>query len=152
VKQLLDDLDKKIIVELEKDATRPYKMLSEILKVPHSTIFERVKRLKNLGIIKAIIPLIDTEKCGLSTTAWIRVNIGDFHSIDSIEKEICKIKNVLEVHEISGEWDILLKVKVKNNRELRDLEIEKIGKIQGIKDLASMIAVKTIKDDPRIVI
>jgi len=149
---LLDDLDKKIIVELEKDATKSYGTLSEILKVPHSTIFERVKRLKNLGIIKAIIPLIDTEKCGLLTTAWIRVNIDNFHDIDSIEEKICKIKNVLEVHEISGEWDLLLKVKVKNNRELRDLEIEKIARIQGVRNLASMIAVKTVKDDPRVVI
>ena len=60
------------------------------------------------------------------------------------------IDELLEVHETSGEWDILVKTKVANNEELRDLKVEKIGNIKGIKGLNSLIAVRTEKEDIRI--
>ena len=60
------------------------------------------------------------------------------------------IDELLEVHEVSGQWDILVKTKVSNNEELRNLEVEKIGSIKGIKGLYSLIAVRTEKEDIKI--
>jgi len=76
--------------------------------------------------------------------------IKNISELGDIAKEIAKIDEVLEVHEISGEWDMLLKVKVENVKKLRDLEIEKIGRIDGIHGLYSLIAINTVKEDIRI--
>ena len=146
----LDELDIKILTELQKDATISYKNLSKKIGAPESTIYDRTKRLKDLGIIKAILPLLDSRKCGKEITAYVRVSIKNISELGDIAKEIAKIDEVLEVHEISGEWDMLLKVKVENVKKLRDLEIEKIGRIDGIHGLYSLIAINTVKEDIRI--
>jgi DNA-binding Lrp family transcriptional regulator len=146
----LDELDKNILRKLQKDATISYKDLAAQIGAPESTIYDRTKRLKEQEVIKAMVPLLDSEKLGILTTAYIRVSIDKISEIRKIAEQIAKFDEVLEVHEISGEWDILIKVKVKNNKELRDLEVEKIGSIKGIRGLYSLICIGTIKEDIRL--
>ena len=148
----LDELDKNILRRLQNDATMSYKDLAAQIGAPESTIYDRTKRLKEQKIIKAMVPLLDSEKLGILTTAYIRVSIEKISEIRKIAEQIAKLDEVLEVHEISGEWDILVKVKVKNNKELRDLEVEKIGTIKGIRGLYSLICIGTIKEDIRLCI
>ncbi len=143
----LDDLDKNILKALQNDATIPYRDLAAKIDAPESTIYDRTKRLKEQKIIKAVVPLLDSEKVGLQTTAFIRVSIDKISEIGKVAKQIAKFDEVLEVHEISGEWDILIKVKVKSNKELRNLEVEKIGTIKGIRGLYSLICINTVKED-----
>lgn len=146
----LDELDRKILKRLQEDATISYKDLAAEIGAPESTIYDRTKRLKDQKIIKAVVPLVDNEKLGILTTAFIRVSIERISEIRKIAEEIAKFEEVLEVHEISGEWDILVKVKVRNNKELRDLEVEKIGSLRGIRGLYSLICIGTIKEDIRL--
>lgn len=148
--QPLDELDKKILRKLQEDATVSYKDLAAEIGAPESTIYDRTKRLKEREIIKGVVPLLDSEKLGISTTAYICVSIDKISEIRKIAKQIAKFDEVLEVHEISGEWDILVKVKVKTNKELRDLEVEKIGTIKGIRGLYSLICIGTVKEDIRL--
>jgi Lrp/AsnC family leucine-responsive transcriptional regulator len=148
----LDELDRKILRRLQDDATISYKDLAAEIGAPESTIYDRTKRLKERKIIKAMVPLLDNEKLGILTTAFIRVSIDKISEIRKIAEQIARLDEVLEVHEISGEWDILVKVKVKNNRELRDLEVEKVGAIKGIRGLYSLICIGTIKEDIRLYI
>jgi DNA-binding Lrp family transcriptional regulator len=146
----LDDLDRAILNSLQKDATMAYKDLSKVVGAPESTVYDRVKRLRSLEVIRDIIPLIDFEKCGKLTTAFIRVSIEKIGEIRNIADAISRLGEVLEVHEISGEWDILIKVKVEDNKELRDFEVEKLGQIKGIHGLYSLICIGTVKEDIRI--
>ena len=146
----LDELDKRILRKLQQDATISYKDLAAQIGAPESTIYDRTKRLKEQEIIKAMVPLLDSEKLGISTTAFIRVSIDKISEIRKIAEQIAKLDEVLEVHETSGEWDILVKVKVKNNKELRDLEVEKVGTIKGIRGLYSLICIGTVKEDIRL--
>ncbi|KYK38685.1 MAG: Lrp/AsnC family transcriptional regulator [Theionarchaea archaeon] len=146
----LDELDKDILRKLQHDATISYKDLAAQIGAPESTIYDRTKRLKERRIIKAMVPLLDSERLGILTTAFIRVSIEKISDIRKIAEQIAKLDEVLEVHEISGEWDILVKVKVKNNKELRNLEVEKIGTIKGIRGLYSLICIGTVKEDIRL--
>jgi len=149
-KKNLDNLDITIITELQKDASITYNELSKILNVSESTIYDRTRRLKERGVIVRIVPLLDAKKCGKLTTAWIRISINNMQEIGRISKELAMIDELLEVCEISGEWDILVKTKVKDNEELRNIEVNKIGNIQGIVGLYSIIAVRTEKEDVRL--
>jgi len=148
--QKLDELDIAIIKEFQQNGIIHYKELSNRLGVAQSTVYDRVRRLKEEKVILEILPLLDANKCGLPITAWIRISIRNIQDIDRISKELAKIDEILEVFEISGKWDILVKTKVENNEELRNLEVYKIGLIEGIIGLYSIIAIRTEKEDIRL--
>lgn len=147
--KLIDDLNINILKEFQKDASVSYRTLAKKIGIPPSTVFSRIKQMKKAGVIHGIIPLVDPEVLGKSTTAWIKISLQIDTDCCDFADEIAKWPNVMEVHEIAGEWDILIKVKVENNLVLHDITKE-ISLIPGIKNMLSLIAFKTIKDDPRI--
>ena len=147
--KLVDDLDKQILEEYQKDATMTYRTLAKIIGIPASTVFARIKQMKESGVIKGIIPLINPIALGKTTTAWVKISLQIDTDCCDFADEIAKNPKVMEVHEIAGEWDILIKVKVENNLMLHDFTKE-ISHIPGIKNMYSIIAFKTVKDDPRI--
>jgi len=147
--KLIDDLNINILKEYQKDASVSYRILAKKIGIPSSTVFSRIKQMKKAGVIRGIIPLVDPEVLGKSTTAWIKISLQIDTDCCDFADEIAKWPKVMEVHEIAGEWDILIKVKVENNLVLHDLTKE-ISNIPGIKNMLSLIAFKTVKDDPRI--
>ncbi|UCC19541.1 MAG: Lrp/AsnC family transcriptional regulator [Promethearchaeota archaeon] len=146
---MIDELNKNILKEYQKDANITYRTLAKKIGVPASTIFSRIKQMKDSKVIKEIIPLIDSGAVGKPTTAWIKIALDIDTDCCDFAEEVAKNKKVMEVHEIAGEWDIMLKVKVKDNLALHDLTKE-ISKTPGIKDMQSIISYKMIKEDPRI--
>ena len=147
--KLIDDLNKRILKEYQKDASVSYRTLAKKIGMPPSTVFSRIKQMKKAGVIRGIIPLVDPAALSKSTTAWIKISLQIDIDCCDFADEIAKWPNVMEVHEIAGEWDILIKVKVENNLVLHDITKE-ISNIPGIKNMLSLIAFKTVKDDPRI--
>jgi len=123
-KKMIDDLNKSILEEFQKDASITYTKLAKKIGVPASTVFSRIKQMKVSGIIKGIIPLVASEEVGKPTTAWIKISLDIDTDCCDFADEIAKNKNIMEVHEIPGEWDILIKVKVKDNLSLHDLSKE----------------------------
>ncbi|MFX1328411.1 MAG: Lrp/AsnC family transcriptional regulator [Promethearchaeota archaeon] len=146
---MIDALNKSILEEYQKDASITYRTLARKIGEPASTVFSRIKQMKDSGVIKRIIPLVSPESLGKTTTAWIKISLKIDTDCCDFADEVAKNKKVMEVHEITGEWDILLKVKVENNLVLHDLTKE-ISKLPGIRNMESLIAYKTIKEDPRI--
>jgi Lrp/AsnC family leucine-responsive transcriptional regulator len=100
------------------------------------------------GVIKAIVPLLNDEALGFQTTAWIQIGIDVDADCCKVAEELARNPWVLEVHEIAGEWDILAKVKAKNNLGLHDLT--KSLEIPGINRMSTIVAFKTVKAIPGI--
>ena len=146
---MIDELNIRILEEYQKDASLTYRMLAKKIGIPASTVFSRIKQMKDSGIIKGVIPLVSAIDVGKPTTAWIKIDLDIDTDCCDFADQVAKNRNVMEVHEITGEWDILLKVKVKDNLSLHDLTKE-ISRIPGIKNMESLIAFKTVKEDPRI--
>ncbi len=145
-----DSLDIKILNVLKDDATMGYSEISKKVKSPSTTVFQRVKRLKDKEIIKKIVPIIDYEKMDYKITAYIKLSVSDIKELDRIAKELSKFDEVMDIHHITGDNNILLKIKVKDNSEMKDFEIEKIGSIKGIKNIETMISIGNYKEDPNI--
>ncbi|MCL5681037.1 MAG: Lrp/AsnC family transcriptional regulator [Candidatus Thermoplasmatota archaeon] len=150
MKTKFDSLDIKILNVLKDDATLGYTEVSRKVKSPPTTVFQRVKRLKERQIIKKIVPIIDHELLDYSLTAFIKLSITDIKEMDRIAKELSKLDEVLDIHHVTGDNEIMLKIKTRDNTELKDFEIEKIGSIKGIKSLETMISIGTYKEDPNI--
>lgn len=146
---MIDNLNKNILEEYQKDASITYRTLAQKIGEAPSTVFSRIKQMKDSGVIKGIIPLLSSEAVGKPTTAWIKISLDINTDCCDFADEVAKNENVMDVHEIAGEWDILLKVKVKDILALHDLTKE-ISHLSGINNMESLIAFKTIKEDPRI--
>ncbi len=142
-----DSLDLRILNVLRDDATIGYNEISKKVKSPPTTVFQRVKRMKDREIIKKIVPLIDHERLDYKLTAFVGVSILDIKELDRIAKELSKFDEVLDVHHTSGDTDLFLKVKVKDNGELKDFEVEKVGSIKGIKSLSTLLSLGTFKEE-----
>ena len=146
---MIDNLNKSILEEYQKDASITYRTLAQKIGEAPSTVFSRIKQMKDSGVIRGIIPLVSSEAVGKPTTDWIKISLDINTDCCDFAYEAAKNDNVMEVHEIAGEWDILLKVKVKDNLALHDLTKE-ISHLSGINNMESLIAFKTVKEDPRI--
>jgi DNA-binding Lrp family transcriptional regulator len=146
---MIDELNKIILREYQKDASITYRKLAQKVGESPSTVFSRIKQMKKSKIIKDIVPLVDPDALGKPTTAWIKISLDIAKDCCDFAEELAKNENAMEVHEIAGEWDILVKVKVKDNLALHDLTKE-ISKMPGIKNMESLISFCTIKEDPRI--
>ncbi|MGC8645034.1 MAG: Lrp/AsnC family transcriptional regulator [Thermoplasmata archaeon] len=142
-----DSLDIRILNVLREDATVGYNEISKRVKSPPTTVFQRVKRMKDREIIKKIVPLIDHEKLDYKMTAFILIGITDIKELDRIAKELSKLDEVLDVHHVSGDSDILLKIKVRDSNELKDFEVEKVGAIRGIRAVSTILSLGIFKEE-----
>ncbi len=142
-----DSLDVRILNVLRDDATLGYNEIARRVKSPPTTVFQRVKRMKEREIIRKIVPLIDHDKLNYKLTAFVSVSISDIKELDRIAKELSKFDEVLDVHHTSGDADLLLKVKVKDSSELKDFEVEKVGAIKGIRSVGTTISLGIFKEE-----
>jgi DNA-binding Lrp family transcriptional regulator len=146
IQKKVDDLDEQILVEYQKDAGVTYQALAERLSLPTSTVFNRIKKMQDAGIIKSLVPIIDPLALGFKTTAWIKLSVDMKEDCCKVAEKIAENPKLLEVHEVAGDWDIIAKVKVYENLDLHDLAKELI-QISEVSRISTLIALKTVKEE-----
>ena len=98
----IDNINKKILYLLQKDARMTYKEIATELKRSETTIRDRIKAMERVGIIQGYTALINKTALGLNFFAIILLNPVSSSDIDSITEKIKKLKNVVRLYEISG--------------------------------------------------
>ena len=143
----LDALDISILKLLQKDAKLTNKALSNQLSLSVTAIYERVKKLEKSGIIKKYVALLSKEKVNQSFVAFCHVKLvkHTHANIKKFEKEVIKIDEVLECYHLSGDYDYLLKVHVKDMEEYRKFMIEKLTNLDHIGSTHSMFMINQVK-------
>ena len=144
----VDDVDRLVLKGYMQDASLPYKELGDVTGLPPSTVFDRVKKLRKEGVITGVVPMLDTQKLGLNTIAFLQIKVGKGGDCCEVADEIAALPEVMEVHEIAGAFDILAKVKVRDNLDLHNVS-SVISRINGIEDVTSTVTVHTVKEDIR---
>jgi DNA-binding Lrp family transcriptional regulator len=98
----IDNINKKILFLLQKDARMTYKEIAGELKRSETTIRDRIKAMERVGIIQGYTALINKTALGLNFFAIIFVNPVSSIDIDTIADKIKNVKNVIRIYEISG--------------------------------------------------
>ncbi len=130
--QDLDDIDRKIILELQEDARRQFKIIAKKLKVSEGTIKNRVTRLKNRDVLK-LEARVDPFALPNAVSALIGVNLKERNHEKKI-KEIEKIPAVTAVWNATGRFDLFFEVMVDSLDSLNDILFrEELSKIGGIR-------------------
>lgn len=122
----MDDLDKSILGELQKNGKLSIAELGRIIGLSTSATAERVKKLEQEGVIKGYAAIIDAEKVGMDITAFISVPVGN-KPIAEMAEVISSIPQVQECHKVTGNTCFLIKVKTRNTKELEHL-IDRINR------------------------
>ena len=122
----LDALDKKILRLIAEDARIPFLEVARSCNVSGAAIHQRIQKLNNLGVLKGSQFVIDPEKIGYETCAFVGLNLKHpEHFVDAME-ELKKIPEVVECHYTTGNYDMFVKIYALNNHHLLNISHDKL--------------------------
>lgn len=142
-----DDLDMKLLFELTKDGSISVPELSKKLGINASVLYSRIKRLLKKKLIKKFTVVIDDTLLGIGVKASVGVN-RDPKFKDTIHKKLMETPEVVSISEVTGRFDIIVKVYAENLEALHSIVIEKIGKIEGIQSSETFVELQRTDKDP----
>lgn len=143
----LDALDIKLLKLLQQDSKQTNKELSLQLNLSVTAVYERIKKLEKSGIIKGYVALIDKDKVNKSLTVFCQIKLMQHAKefVVKFEKEIVALPEVMECYHVSGEYDYLLKILVKDMAEFREFMVTKLTTLQHIGSTQSSFSISEVK-------
>lgn len=140
----LDDIDRKILRGLQRDGRSSFKKIGEEAGVSEATVFVRVKKMQEKGIIKSFKAIIEPKSVGKTLTAIVLVpNPKAFPGmLDALKK----FEDIYEIYDVTGEYYSILKIKTGGTDELSKI-IDDIGNIDGVAGTETIIVLRTVKED-----
>ena len=117
----IDNINKKILFLLQKDARITYKEIAAELERSETTIRDRIKAMERAGIIQGYTALIDKTALGLNFFAIILANPTSTSDLDSITNKIKNVKNVMRVYQITGHHRIAIFMVTVSYKELKEI-------------------------------
>ncbi|MFB6125534.1 MAG: Lrp/AsnC family transcriptional regulator [Halanaeroarchaeum sp.] len=144
----LDDVDRKILKILQADGRTALSEIARRLEMGNATIHERVDSLEAAGYIKEYRAVLDPELLGIDQVAFINVRTepGVF---SSVAERLAEEPDIQEIHEVTGEFDLLLKARLVDRAELTDLLTE-IGGSDGVVETATDVVLRSVKDQQQL--
>ncbi|WP_075344223.1 Lrp/AsnC family transcriptional regulator [Tenacibaculum agarivorans] len=150
----LDHIDTKLINLLQEDSKRTNKQLSLLLNLSVTAVYERIKKLEKEQIITNYSAKIDPQKVDKSFLVFCHVKLIQ-HSreyLSVFESKILKLDEVSECFHVSGDYDYILKIYVKDMEEYREFMVNKLTSIKYIGSTQSSFMIGTIKNSTKIVV
>ena len=146
---MIDVKDQKILKELKKNSRNSTKNIAKIIQIPRVTVHDRIQKMQEKGIIKKFSVNIDYKKIGLPTEVFVFVGFQPNVEVSQRElaKRIGKLKGVSEVHIISGEYDLLLKVRGSSLEAIGELVVDKLRGLKGVGRTLTFACFETIKEE-----
>jgi len=140
----LYELDRRILKILQENAETPYSQISAKLGISKAAVHKRLKELKRRGVIKRICAIVDPKMLGKGLKAFVGVSTEPGACPEVIGK-LREIPEILEIHEMAGEHDLLLKVIVSDTEQL-NVFLHEIDKLPGISGSKTFVVLKTEKE------
>ena len=143
----LDELDLKILQTLQTDGRISNVDLAHRVNLSPPAMHARLKRLEHEGYIRQYVALLDRERMGYDMICFINVSL-QLHQpeqVDKFRQTIQNIPEVLECHHVTGEYDYLLKVVVRNRKDLERFVVKQLTPIHGVGRIHTSLALTEIK-------
>ena len=145
----IDQTDKEILKHLQEDALLTTKELASRLNLSATPVYERVRRLEKDGYIKKYVALVDREKIEKDLMVFCSIRLKE-HAQEAGAKfvqEIVQLNEVNECYNISGDYDFILKIIVKDMREYQSFLMNKLASLENIGSTHSIFVMSEIKND-----
>ena len=144
----MDTIDKKLLQLLQHDTKKTTKELSLKLNLSVTAVYERIKKLEREGIIAKYVVLLDKEKVGKNVVVFCHLKLIQHTKefLTKFESEVVQLKEVLECHHVSGDYDYILKIAVKNMEEYREFLVTKLTTLEHIGSTHSTFMISEVKN------
>ena len=144
----LDDADRKILRELQQDATPSLDRLAKKTGVSKTKAWNRIHRLEREGVILRQVVIVDPERVGMPETFFIgiRTNQHNAEWLDAFTRAVRDMPEILEAHRLAGERDYLLKGQVPSTREFDAFYKRLVAQID-LYDVTSNLSMEVLKHE-----
>lgn len=148
----LDEKDLAILTLIQENSKLTANQIAKKISTPITTVFAKIKRMEELGIIKQYRAILSAEKLNLATAAFILASVS-YHTNDGkpitqrdVATEIAQFPEVQEVHIITGDWDLLVKLRAENVEAIGKFVVDKLRNIQGLDKTLTCMVFETVKE------
>ncbi len=153
----LDEKDVAILSLIQENSKLTAKQIAQRINAPITTVFAKTKRMEELGIIREYRAILAPEKLDSGTAAFILASVSYRAKTDDIPvsqravaEEIAKFSEVQEVHIITGDWDLLIKLRAERVEAIGKFVVDKLRLIKGLEKTLTCMVFETVKETTKI--
>ncbi len=142
----LDETDRRILRALQKAGRISNAELSERVNLSPSACHRRVHRLEKSGAIREYVALLDPRQMDRATTVFVEITLSSQADdlLDSFERQVGLIPDVLECHLMAGSFDYLLKIAARDSEDFARIHRQHLTRLPGVAQMHSSFALKTV--------
>ena len=140
----MDEKDLIILKMMQEDGRVSYSEMARKLGISEAAVYTRVKKLVKDGYIKRFQAILNEEKMGYPMTAFIGVK-AEPNKYDAVLKRLLRFEEMQEIHDVTGDYYCLLKLKVRDKDHLAQI-LDDIGRIDGVIATDTRIVLRTLKE------
>jgi Lrp/AsnC family leucine-responsive transcriptional regulator len=153
----LDEKDTAILALIQENSELTARQIAKKVNAPITTVFAKTKRMEELGIIKEYRAILAPEKLGSGTTAFILASVSYRAKADDapisqriVAEEIARFPEVQEVHIITGDWDLLIKLRAESVDAIGKFVVDKLRLIKGLEKTLTCMVFENVKETTKI--
>jgi Lrp/AsnC family leucine-responsive transcriptional regulator len=155
----LDEKDSAILTLIQRDSKLTAKQIAKKVNAPLTTVFAKTKRMEEQGIIREYRAIVAPEKLNAGTAAFILASVSYRAKADDVPisqrfvaEEIARFPEVQEVHIITGDWDLLIKLRAENVDAVGKFVVDKLRLIKGLEKTLTCMVFETVKETTEVVV
>jgi DNA-binding Lrp family transcriptional regulator len=155
----LDEKDFAILTLIQKDSKLTAKQISKKVEAPITTVFAKIKRMEEQGIIRQYRAIVSPEKLSAGTAAFILASVSYRAKADdlpvsqrNVAEEIARFPEVQEVHIITGDWDLLVKLRAQDVDAVGKFVVDKLRLIKGLEKTLTCMVFETVKETTEVAV
>ncbi|WP_378188060.1 Lrp/AsnC family transcriptional regulator [Aquimarina sp. W85] len=138
-----DYIDQQILLQIRKDARKPFSQIAEELKISNSLVHQRIKKLKLQGVINNAEFIVNEKQIGYKTKSYVGIRLREARYAEEVVQGLEKIKEIVECNYVSGYYAIFILIYALDNQHLRKILYEEVHKIDGVAGTDSFICFDT---------
>jgi Lrp/AsnC family leucine-responsive transcriptional regulator len=153
----LDEKDLAILALIQEDSKLTAKQIAKKVNAPLTTVFAKTKRMEEQGIIKNYRAIVAAEKLGAGTSAFILASVSYRSTADgapvsqrTVAEEIAKFAEVQEVHIITGDWDLLIKLRAESVDAVGKFVVDNLRLISGLEKTLTCMVFEIVKETTKV--
>ena len=153
----LGEKDLTILALIQENSQLTAKQIAKRVNAPITTVFAKIKRMEEQGVIREYRAVLAPEKLSAGTAAFILASVSYRAKADGapvsqrdVAEEIAKFAEVQEVHIITGDWDLLVKLRAESVDAVGKFVVDKLRLINGLEKTLTCMVFETVKETTKI--
>jgi Lrp/AsnC family leucine-responsive transcriptional regulator len=143
----IDQRDSQILHLIQRDASLAQAEIARQVGLSTAAVHERLKKLETSGVIRRWTAVVDPQSVGASVTAFVEVFLDHPRHEPALLEQVATLDEVLECHHVTGEFSLLLKVRVHDMEALRQLLLHQFGSLEGVNRTRTVVVLSTEKEE-----